>query len=381
MYPLKINLLQTVCQSAVFPLYLLQDSTRSNQCRLIQFQITSCITSYNFMRSSTIKSVLPLLILSQSLCGRHSYAFQTALPTRAVINFNTNYNGMASNSIPVVRRTCTSKRQIYSNDNGVDSKLQAEVVAGDMENEKSTVPFFRVLWRFTRPHTLIGSALAIPALHIFAAPSFKEAFAVSTLISSIFAMIPSLLMNLYITGLNQITDIEIDKVNKPYLPIASGDLTPQNATIIVTLALFLSLSMGFSHPVLGSQGLNVALWGSMILGTMYSLPPFRLKRFPLLAAVCIVAVRGTIINAGFFAHAKAAAFARTGVASTVMGCMSDVRCLFSCLFFAVFGIVIGTLKTSCYLWEIFLDTCRSLMFYVFFSFNEGCSRCHRRCLV
>ena len=330
------------------------------------------------MRSSKIDSVSPFLIISQALfCGSQSYAFQTALPTRAVINFNTNHDAMKSSPISLVRRKSRAQSQIYSNaKNGVNSKLQAEVVAADMENENSTVSFLKVLWRFTRPHTLIGSALAIPALHIFAAPSFKEAFTVSTLISSIFAMIPSLLMNLYITGLNQITDVEIDKVNKPYLPIASGDLSPQNATIIVTIALILSLAMGLSHPGLGSRGLNVALWGSMVLGTMYSLPPFRLKRFPLLAAVCIVAVRGTIINAGFFAHAKAAAFAGTGVATTVIGCMTDARCLFSCLFFAVFGIVIGTSKTSCYYLGI-----EFAHFLWFFSFDEGCSRCRRRCII
>src|SRR5210317_194644 len=32
--------------------------------------------------------------------------------------------------------------------------------------ESSKVPFPVVLWRFTRPHTIIGSALAIPALHV-----------------------------------------------------------------------------------------------------------------------------------------------------------------------------------------------------------------------
>jgi len=31
--------------------------------------------------------------------------------------------------------------------------------------------FFKVLWSFTRPHTFIGTALCIPALHLYAAPS------------------------------------------------------------------------------------------------------------------------------------------------------------------------------------------------------------------
>ncbi len=39
------------------------------------------------------------------------------------------------------------------------------------------------------------------------------------------ALLPALLMNIAIVGLNQLTDVEIDRVNKPYLPLASGELT------------------------------------------------------------------------------------------------------------------------------------------------------------
>lgn len=184
--------------------------------------------------------------------------------------------------------------------------------------------------------------MAIPALHILAAPTFRQAFSIPAAISTLFAMVPSLLMNLYITGLNQITDVEIDKINKPQLPIAAGDLSLGTANVIVILSLLVSLAMGVASPTLGSQGLNVALWGSGILGTLYSLPPFRLKRFPILAAFCIVAVRGAVINAGFFAHALTAAY---GVETTVLDCLrNNVRCFLSSLFFAVFGIVIALMK-------------------------------------
>ena len=214
-----------------------------------------------------------------------------------------------------------------------------------VEEESPTVkpPFPIVLWRFTRPHTLIGSGLAIPAIQMLAAPSFEAALSSANLIAALYALFPALLMNLYITGLNQITDVEIDKVNKPNLPLAAGIMTMKTAIITVLVSLIVSLSMGVAHPVLGSQGLNVALWGSGILGTMYSLPPFRLKRFPLLAAFCIVAVRGTIINAGFFAHAKAAAFGMPS--ATALSCLfGDVKCGLSSLFFGVFGIVIALMK-------------------------------------
>lgn len=215
----------------------------------------------------------------------------------------------------------------------------AAVVVQDLP----TVPFPIVLWRFTRPHTIIGSALAIPALHVLAAPSLAAAFTMKTAASIAYTMLPALLMNLYITGLNQVTDVEIDKINKPDLPIAAGILSPRRAVICCLVALVSSLWLGVAHPQFSTQGLNVALWGSGLLGTLYSLEPFRLKRFPVLAAVCIVAVRGTLINASFFAHAQAAAF---GVPSaTVWNCLlTNARCLCSSLFFCVFGLVIALMK-------------------------------------
>ena len=197
-----------------------------------------------------------------------------------------------------------------------------------------------ILWKFSRPHTIIGSALAIPSLHLLASPTLGIALSLPNLVACVGAMIPACLMNLYITGLNQITDVEIDKVNKPYLPIAAGLLNMKDAIVTVVLALVASLVMGLSY---GTQGLNVALWGSAVLGTTYSLEPFRLKRFPALAAFCIVAVRGAIINASFYAHAKAAVLGSPG--ATVLGCLAtDRACFLSSLFFGVFGLVIALMK-------------------------------------
>merc|ERR1712161_85091 len=107
------------------------------------------------------------------------------------------------------------------------------------------------------------------------------------------------------------TDVDIDKINKPDLPIAAGDLSIKDATITVIVSLLLSVVLGVAVPAFTTGGLNMALGLSAVLGTIYSLSPFRLKRFPLSAAFCIVSVRGAVINAGFFAHAKVAAFGGT----------------------------------------------------------------------
>ena len=83
----------------------------------------------------------------------------------------------------------------------------------DAELKSETPPFPVVLWRFTRPHTIIGSAIAIPSIFLLAAPTYKSFFTVRSFASLMYAAIPALFMNLYITGLNQITDVEIDKIN------------------------------------------------------------------------------------------------------------------------------------------------------------------------
>jgi homogentisate phytyltransferase/homogentisate geranylgeranyltransferase len=134
-------------------------------------------------------------------------------------------------------------------------------------------------------------------------------------------------------------------VNKPYLPLAAGELSRGCAAAIVLGCLALGLGIGFLSPsALATGPLKATLLGSTLLGTAYSLPPLRLKRFPLLAGLCITAVRGALINWGFFAHASAAVFNVGGGASAAVVRASALRCGAATSFFLVFGIVIALLK-------------------------------------
>jgi homogentisate phytyltransferase/homogentisate geranylgeranyltransferase len=104
--------------------------------------------------------------------------------------------------------------------------------------------------------------------------------------------------NLYIVGLNQLEDVAIDRVNKPHLPLASGEFTQRQGQIIVAVTGLLALGLS------AGQGwfLIATVWSSLLIGTAYSLPPIRLKRFPVWAALCIFSVRGAIVNLGLFLH-------------------------------------------------------------------------------
>jgi homogentisate phytyltransferase / homogentisate geranylgeranyltransferase len=166
---------------------------------------------------------------------------------------------------------------------------------------RQTITWLRVLWKFSRPHTIIGTSLSVTGLAMVALASTTVGTTFSWLgfggaIAA--ALVPSLCANLYIVGLNQLEDVDIDRINKPNLPLASGEFSRKEGLLIVwitgALALILSALQG------------TALWTTVILsvaiGTIYSLPPFRLKRFPFWAALCIFGVRGIIVNLGFFLH-------------------------------------------------------------------------------
>jgi homogentisate phytyltransferase/homogentisate geranylgeranyltransferase len=108
----------------------------------------------------------------------------------------------------------------------------------------------------------------------------------------------TLAANLYIVGLNQLTDVQIDRINKPYLPLAAGALSLRAGLVVVISSLLLALLLGL---LLGRYLFLTVLIGTFI-GTLYSLPPVRLKRYHVLAAASIFGVRGVVINLLVFLH-------------------------------------------------------------------------------
>ncbi|KAH9751423.1 putative homogentisate phytyltransferase 1 [Citrus sinensis] len=104
-------------------------------------------------------------------------------------------------------------------------------------------------------------------------------------------IVPTLLMNTFLTALNQICDVEIDKINKPYLPLASGDLSRGTAMAICIGSAILSFTLAImsgSPPLLSIQILG------FLSGCAYSLPlPFlRWKSHTFMAPLCLVIMMG-----------------------------------------------------------------------------------------
>ncbi|TKY53078.1 Glycinol 4-dimethylallyltransferase [Spatholobus suberectus] len=51
--------------------------------------------------------------------------------------------------------------------------------------------------------------------------------------------IPYLFMGIYVAGVNQLCDLEIDKINKPYLPLACGQISFTTGVIVAASCLTL----------------------------------------------------------------------------------------------------------------------------------------------
>lgn len=151
------------------------------------------------------------------------------------------------------------------------------------------------LWKFARPHTIIGTSLSVWGVYVL---TYAIASTDISLLPPLGAWIACLCGNVYIVGLNQLEDVAIDKINKPHLPIASGEFSQSIGQTIVTVTGGLALVLAW---VLGPYLFGMVAM-SLAIGTAYSLPPIRLKRFPFWAALCIFSVRGAIVNLGLFLH-------------------------------------------------------------------------------
>jgi homogentisate phytyltransferase / homogentisate geranylgeranyltransferase len=154
----------------------------------------------------------------------------------------------------------------------------------------------RVLWRFSRPHTIVGTTLSVLGLYAIAATELPGP--APSVFDLAWTLVAALAVNVFIVGLNQLEDVEIDRINKPFLPVASGELPPRRARAIVAVCGVVPVVLALTQGSLELAG----VLGALAVGIAYSSPPLRLKRFPTLASLSISGVRAVIVNLVVFVH-------------------------------------------------------------------------------
>lgn len=186
------------------------------------------------------------------------------------------------------------------------------------------------LVRFSRPHTIVATSIQVLVMFILATGLSQGAIpqAVPFLL---LAYIASLTLNVYIVGLNQITDVDIDRLNKPYLPLASGDYTLRQGWYIVTACALLTLLIALFQPPYLTLTVGIAF----LIGSVYSLPPLRLKEHAVWAALSIAFVRGVVTTLGLYLYFRQALALSTALPALV---------IVAAVFFFGFGLVIALYK-------------------------------------
>lgn len=179
------------------------------------------------------------------------------------------------------------------------AKAKEEIAAGSI---KARV---RALYKFTRPHTIRGTILASIAGTIRALSDTPGALINANwgimLPRALIGLLALLLGNTFITGINQIYDDEIDKVNKPFLPVASGEMSKRFAWVACMTSLIAGPALVYRFfPLL----LFRLYCTGIFLGGIYSVPPIRTKKNPLLAGLTIAFVRGFLLNFGIYYAVK-----------------------------------------------------------------------------
>jgi 4-hydroxybenzoate polyprenyltransferase len=139
-----------------------------------------------------------------------------------------------------------------------------------------------------RPFTLLAPLVGGLCGAILGAKS--EDFRNFDLLQLIYGVGTLVIINAASNALNQVTDLEIDRINKPYRPIPSKIVSVNEALSVAALLYAFALFRAFL--------LNSIFFGfvSIIIGvTMgYSLPPLRFKKRLLLSNVSIAMGRGLL---------------------------------------------------------------------------------------
>jgi 4-hydroxybenzoate polyprenyltransferase len=160
---------------------------------------------------------------------------------------------------------------------------------------------------FARPFTLIAPALgffsaALTAMGAYPHEPWSWGLFAPPLLGSIMAAT----LNIASNGLNQIFDLEIDRINKPKRPLPSGRLTMGGAWAVTLVSFAAAFVMAWYVAPGGRRHVFWCVVAATAITSLYSVPPFRTKRLGIWANVTIAIPRGVLLKVAGWASVKSA---------------------------------------------------------------------------
>ena len=166
-------------------------------------------------------------------------------------------------------------------------------------------PRAAVFLELSRPFTLVAPALGFAsgaATAAGAAP--RELFSRDLILFPLVGLIMAAVLNAASNALNQIYDLEIDRVNKPRRPLPSGRMSIADAWMFTGAAYVAALILAW---LVAPGGRHECFWVVVIatvITFLYSMPPFRTKRFGIWANVTIAIPRGVLLKVAGWSAVK-----------------------------------------------------------------------------
>jgi 4-hydroxybenzoate polyprenyltransferase len=156
-----------------------------------------------------------------------------------------------------------------------------------------------------RPFTLIAPALGFVSgavTAIGAAP--YEPWAPELVIYPLLGSLMAAVLNAGNNALNQIYDLEIDRINKPKRPLPSGRLTVAQAWRFTVVTYVLALALAW---LVAPGGRHECFWlvlAAVVFTVIYSVPPLRTKRLGIWANITIAIPRGVLLKVAGWSSVK-----------------------------------------------------------------------------
>lgn len=108
----------------------------------------------------------------------------------------------------------------------------------------------------------------------------------------ILAMLAAAVLNAASNGLNQICDLESDRINKPHRPLPAGQISRHEAWVFTGVAYLVAMIL-----VAAVNRQTFVIYLAAALATVaYSAPPLRLKRHFIASNLTIATIRGELLK-------------------------------------------------------------------------------------
>jgi 4-hydroxybenzoate polyprenyltransferase len=162
---------------------------------------------------------------------------------------------------------------------------------------------------FARPFTLLPPALGVVsgAVTAWGAHGSRPALILATLLPVAWGALMAAVLNSASNAINQIYDLDIDRVNKPKRPLPAGTLSMGGAWRFTVLCFVLAWVLAFLATPPGLEANRECFWivlFTSVLVWAYSAPPLRTKRHGIWANVTIAVPRGLLLKVAGWSTVK-----------------------------------------------------------------------------